>query len=32
VYYDVLQFERFFQRDPNLVIKVEVRVSSHEAV
>jgi Fe-S-cluster containining protein len=30
VYYDVLQFERSFQRDPNLVIKVEVRVSSVE--
>jgi Fe-S-cluster containining protein len=27
VYYDVLQFERSFQGDPNLVIKVEVRVS-----
>jgi hypothetical protein len=31
VYYDVLQFERSFQGDPNLVIKVEVRVSSDEA-
>jgi Fe-S-cluster containining protein len=28
VYYDVLQFERSFQGDPNLVIKVEVKVSS----
>jgi Fe-S-cluster containining protein len=30
VYYDVLQFERSFQADPNLVIKVEVRLSSDQ--
>ena len=27
VYYDVLQFERAFQNDPDLLIKVEVRLS-----